>query len=371
MGFTKYRFEAVVDFLEIEIQTIEPRKFWTIRDVVKEALAMPEHETPYVKPIDGDNHASCRFVIRVHDPKSAKAIDDLLMRINDEIPLIPGVRVLAAEISIDAYGAPPEFVVEMFNFITNHVSDNKRLYRDYKGSGEAIPARLNEFVQRISDGYQIGIGDKTADRYQHGYYKQTDGKDENGIPSQLDAKDHRPRFEIRLRGGGLPFSEWNDWRNFRFESLRREYFNFRKLKYNSTPELLRTIFENRTLHHGQKKTHSLKNGRTREFSGLTEANKQLNELVRESLRNLSKRWKPKIHQKVGRKISAKPSKFDKSDDSSYNYTSQQNVLLSIAEEIDRKDADVANLDIVETAPKDKDCPEKLSFQLAVGKLYAH
>jgi hypothetical protein len=358
MNYTKYRYRAVVDWLEIEIECVEPKKFWTIQDAVKNALSMPEYETPFVKAIDGDNHASKRFMIRIQDPETAKSIDDLLTTINDEIPLVPGARIVASEIALDAYGAPPEFVCHLFKYITNHVDTNQRLYRDYKGSGQAIPSHLDSLIRYVSDGYQIGIGDTTADRYQHGYYKQTDGKYENGKPNSLDLKDQRPRFEIRLRGGGLPFSDWNDWRCFKFESLRKDYFNFRKLKDSLTAEQ-RADCDNRSLHVGLKKTRPGRDGRTREFSRITVADKELNELVRDSLRNLSKRWKSKNCKKVGRTITAKPSKCGKSDDSSYNYTLQEDVLISIVKEIEGE----------ETAPKDKDYPEKLGFQLEQGKSY--
>ncbi len=241
---------------------------------------------PFVEPIDkGEGGSATRFAITLQDPQSADQVTGLLSDPAIADHLEPFFSVLQIEIALDTYRAGPDFVARQFWFSTNHVSDNKRLYWDFKGSGKAIPATLTSLGQYIRQGYQIGIGNENDDLYQHAYWKTTD----RGGKVSLPPDEHRARFEIRLKGNALPCQTWDDWQCFKFESLAFQFFRFRRLKNDLTPAEL--LLAERRDDIGQRKTRNRRGGGTRLHSTWTKADAKLNELARDALKNLSKRWR--------------------------------------------------------------------------------
>lgn len=131
----------------------------------------------------------------------------------------------------------------------------------------------------ITEGWQIGLGDKDSDCYLHAYFKTTDG----GKPCQP-----RARIEITLRGAKLPCSTHEEWSMFNFATLAKPYFNFRKLRPDLTP--LSQLSADSNIRIGKRIIRNRRGGGTKLFNSLTSADTKLNSLARDKLRSLSDRW---------------------------------------------------------------------------------
>jgi hypothetical protein len=164
------------------------------------------------------------------------------------------------------------------------VSKNTRIYRDGVGSPTALPRALQATERKMSEGWNVGIGNKSDDQYQHGYLKTTDHSDE-----PLAIKDHRARFEIRLAGAGLPHTSIESFKAFKFSTLAK-HISFRKEDDIASPiqQVLVTGHADRASH--PKSIHNRAEGRTR-TSHIMPADTELNRIVRERLQNLTKRWR--------------------------------------------------------------------------------
>jgi hypothetical protein len=296
MDYTRFRFRAVVDWIEIEIRTEKPTNFQTFRRV---------GTLSYVKAQDeGAGGAASIFRFKIYDPD---CWNDIILKIAElkaehafsTAPIITGI-----EIAFDAYSKGeanvdelPELAASYYRNMTLPVSSNRRLYRDYKGSGKAIPRQFSALVRDISEGWQIGVGDKAAEQYQHIYFKTVD---HNG--QKLPKVKHRARIEITLRGNELP-SSIEEWREKDFTKVSR-FFKFRKPKDNLDP--LTQITVGAVPQIGERKERKRKEGGgVRLYHKPTQADKVLNEKASQALRNLTSRWKPNRYQTDNKMIPKK------------------------------------------------------------------
>lgn len=286
MNYARFRFLAVVDWIELEIQTMKPTN----------AGAMRRHgELSYATPRDaGDGGAATIFRFKLYDPESWHEVTTKLQAIADAHPLATPPKVTAIEISFDAYssGASHEEMSELtarfYKYMTHPVSANRRLYHELKGGVKAMPLQFDSLVRHVGEGWQIGIGNKTDDHYQHAYLKTTDKGGQ-----QLEEDEHRARVEITLRGAGLPCQTLKEWECFNFTTLTK-FFNFRELKPDLDPttrawaEKIRQIGE-------RKQRWRVKNDLSgysgeRLYAKATKADCTLNDQARYKLRVLSQRW---------------------------------------------------------------------------------
>lgn len=247
---------------------------------------------PYVNTMAGDKNSLSAFRFRIHDPEKYSRVKAFLARLDAHFLFAVSPSVTAIEIALDDVNGGPEQVLDWYRGLTKLASENHRLYRDFKGSGQAIPRHRESVIRKLSDGYQIGIGSKNADCFQHAYFKTNDGP-------------HRARYEIRLQGAGLSNSVFDDWETFRFESLS-SWFRFRVPKGDLTTfEQLVIDAQTRI---GERKSRNRNGGGIRLHGSDTKAD-PLNEKAREALRGLSRRWKsPKRGvSRPARTIAAKAS----------------------------------------------------------------
>lgn len=307
-----------IDWIEIQISILGTTNLKAMRRAVKNATCA---EKVYVEAIGSDPNSASVFSFRIHDPHKFADVRTVLARLEQTFPFALVPSVTAVEIAIDNYSKGAEQVADWYYglSVVAHKT-NHRLYRDFKGSGMAIPRRRDALIRRIADGYQIGIGDKNADLYQHAYYKQTD---HNKQP--LTDLEHRARIEITLRRGNLPSVTLDDWENFKFEQLAK-YFRFRCPKDNLTA-LEKLILQG--LQKGQNPISRRKGGGTRLNNRLTKADPE-NEQVRNALRNLSRRWRSAHPGRPVSEIqcansgnisSTTPNKHEDIEDCSNNYAS--------------------------------------------------
>lgn len=287
MNYGLFRFEAVVDFIEVRIHT-------TARNHggrMKRALHL--HGISYVEPLRPDPAGwSSHFAIKLYDLRTHAALRSKLDTIEQSFPFASPPTITMIEVAFDGYlkdqVAPTNsdhlavLAARMAYRLAEPVSDNRRIYRYGQGSPTAIPRTLQSVERKIREGWNVGIGDKTGDRYQHCYLKVTD---DNKKP--IPTKDHRARFEIRLAGAGLPHMDVESYRDFKYETLSR-YICFRKEDETATP-LQQAIIAG----YGDQASHR-KNVKRRNGGGIRTAilprDEELNRIVRKRLQTLTQRW---------------------------------------------------------------------------------
>ena len=202
--------------------------------------------------------------------------------------MMPYFKIVRIEVAIDIYCANlADRVARHYKFLKNPVSDNCRLYWDFKGSGKAVPNRFSSFVRHLADGYHYAIGNKDDDRYQCGYVKIDDT-----INGKRVAVEPRARNEVRLGGGSLmsalPYQTAEGWRNCKFERLTG-YFHQRKMLDNlnlptqTMADALDQIGERRARKRRDGGGDSL-------YSRATVADTITNRKIKQALANLSARW---------------------------------------------------------------------------------
>lgn len=290
MNYSLFSFSCAVDWIDIEVQFTKHTNFPSVQNALRGILALPENYNSYVEPQNkSSGGAATVFIFRIQDPKNLIQITETLRKLEEHFsPFATQPRITGIEIAFDAYsrGASREELAELaarfYKFMTKPVSVNQRLYRDFKGSVQGIPAHSTSLVRHLIKGHQIGIGNKSTDQYQHIYLKEHDNK----LP--LPEKEHRARTEITLRCSGLPFHTIEEFKNFDFANLA-VWFKFRKLKDNL--DQLATFTMESAVQVGEKKKRKRKEGGTREYGKHTEANIALNRIAYDSLRELTRRFK--------------------------------------------------------------------------------
>lgn len=213
--------------------------------------------------------------------------------VNKAYPLALPPKVIGIEVAFDAYskGATRDELAELtahfFKFLSDPVSENHRIYRDYVGSGQRLP-NFSSLISSVSDGWQIGIGNGNAEQYQHCYFKTTDAV-RKGVAQPLPENMHRARIEVTLRGSAIQCQTEEEWAHFKFQRLTK-YFNFRKLKPNQSAwvEVIHATQAKQTgrLSKAKQKQYRIR----REFSSATQADDVLNDKAKGALRRLSERW---------------------------------------------------------------------------------
>lgn len=294
MDYSKFRFQAVVDFIEVEIETTHSTKGHTVAARCAVSFADPQNEGP--------GKAATVFRIRLYDLDTFADFQGTINRIKAACDLQREPVVTMIEVAFDGYSDPTsggltlrdlaELAGHFVYRLASPVSQNTRTYRDHKGSAAALPRTFDGLVREMEIGRNVGIGNATDDLYQHAYVKITD---HNKKPI-VDALQHRARFEVRLAGEALPFPEILSWQGFKFESLSK-HINFRRKPENlSAFESMLIDAKGANASHRspacQKRRRDGKviGGGTTAFK--MPADTHLNTLVRSKLRDLSRRWSP-------------------------------------------------------------------------------
>jgi hypothetical protein len=102
------------------------------------------------------------FRFRIYDSKNWQQVMSIARKLCECFPVAGIPKVTVIEIAFDAYSkgeaTPGEFVelvAYCYRNMTRPVSENRRLYKDYKGSGKPIPRRLASLARHVSEGWQI------------------------------------------------------------------------------------------------------------------------------------------------------------------------------------------------------------------------
>jgi len=287
MDYSLFRFEAVVDFVEIEIHTVAPTQGKAIQRKCK------LFGVTYAKRIgERGSYSGKAFRIRLYDVQSFMRLRSKIASIDEAFPFARPATITMIEVAFDGYlkgklnntqqAELAKLAATMAYRIANPVSSNTRTYAGYRGSPQALPRSFDSLVRQISEGRNVGIGNKRDERYQHCYLKTVDRNE--CLPVEL----HRARFEIRLTEAGLPHQDVEAWENFKFETLAK-HISFRKVPDGATvfEHMLANAAADRASHKRSIKRRN--GGGTR--SHTLRADRELNEIVRDRLRNLTKRWR--------------------------------------------------------------------------------
>lgn len=278
MDYTRFRFRAVVDWLEIETTTAKPTNAPTIRR--KGALC-------YVTPIDAvAGGAASRFRFRIYDPENWNSVRQIIAEIEHATPLATPPTVTAIEVSFDAYGKGATrdelaaLAADFGRFNTAAISDNRRIAGRWKGDTEGLLSQAYA-RRRIAAGRVVAIGNKTDPISQRIYFKTTD---HNG--QAMSASNYRARIEVTLQGEALPMTALDDWAGYSFERLA-DFFKFRTLKDGLDP-ITRAAAEY-SARIGERKTRNRREGGTRIYAKSTRADTALNRKAYDALRELTRR----------------------------------------------------------------------------------
>ena len=275
-----FRLRAVVDWIGIQIETIDSTNFQTVKRAFWKALHIKVHVSA-INPNEGGG--TRHFVVRLHDIEHYSDIEKMLREVRTHLALKPDFKIVIIEVALDAYSNDPAAqAAKFYKFMTSPVSDNRRMYRSKKDLPSfAVPSQLESMIRYLTEGWQIGIGNEADSKYQHIYVKNSDTR--GGKRHKVE---ERARFEIRLSGDSLPCQSSEEWQQFKFEKLAH-YFRMRKLKDDLHLHVKTWAMANDII--GERKTRNRRGGGTRQYSKSTKAD-PINEEIRQVLRNLSKRW---------------------------------------------------------------------------------
>ena len=274
----KFRYTAVIDFVEISFSTKVASNAFSIQRNIG---------VNYVRPLNKSaGAAATEFTATVHDVMHWSELESVCDRLKSSYELLTDPKITCIEVSFDAFsnGASYEEMIEhvanYYWMLANPVSLNRRFTRGTKGTTQGLSRRAY-MLNRLSQGGTVYIGDHRYDpEGMRIYYKQTDKK------SLLPLDKHRSRIEITLRGNGCPFDNFEDAKHYDFAKLSN-YFKFRMPKDGMSA--LQVVIADATPLLGEKKERKRKGRGKYMYSSLTNADVELNAIVYEQLRNLTKR----------------------------------------------------------------------------------
>ncbi len=293
MDYSKFSFTAVVDYIEIQIQTAQPTSY----DALQRHTGLPYFEA--IDPTSRGNSATT-FNVKIHDPERWQDVTGAANIIAKEFEFAKPFKVVGIETALDAYAisGTRHDLAELCAWYAHHTTFHDNIRNMYIGKDDYISIDYFDFarqVQRFEKGYNFCTGRKDATKFQHIYLKDHD----KGI--LLETDQHRARLEGTLLSGNLPHLTNEQWKHFNFASLASEFFTFRKYfapvidQGNCTVDLAKLrqhIYLNQTSDFGKVIKATVKGRRSHKRSTHPDSktDKELIDIARYKLRDLSKRW---------------------------------------------------------------------------------
>jgi len=301
MDYSHLRFEAVIDWIEFEIQTLTPTNFMTVQKALREFQGLPDDAMPYVMPLDeGEGRAATIYRFRVQDLKRFQAVKSILSRAEKRFGFQVQPRITGIEVAFDTYrvGASArqlaEIITDRYRFSTAIPEAGSWYFYRKTGEGRGYIKTLevrNEVVKRFESGWQLtDTNYQTADCRFHLYVKTTDNK------ARLPVGQHRARFEVALKGEAAPCKTFEELEHFNFEKLAH-LFNFRRYADNLHPMAKYALTKCAIRQSGARgkylRIHGGRRAGSSVFRWTTIADDRLNKTVRMKLAKLTRGWKSK------------------------------------------------------------------------------
>lgn len=305
-----FKFDAAVDWLELEVLTVSPKVAWRIQRAGKGAFSYVTGLDPVTGQdieffgAQGKNTPTTRFAIRMQAPERCSAIISALATVSD-LDVAAPVLLRAIEVAFDAYRQKDTTNAQLAHMVTIMLhqinrpegSNEAPRFYSWKGTPELRYGKQQAQVA-ILDSKTAMYGNRDDDYIVRGYLKDYDthlGENNKLRRCEIaNTLEHRARIEVRLAGELCPVETLDDLKNFKFESLAR-FFKFREPADDI--ESLERLVADKTGSLGSLidltgKTiaaHANK-GRPRKSRPKTQAS-PLNEEARDQLRKLSSRWR--------------------------------------------------------------------------------
>lgn len=296
-------YRAAVDWVALQIQLSKRSNFMEVRDELRDALQLPDHEKLYVEALDETSGRSASlFLFRIQDPIQGQKLDQVAARLRQRFDL-NSIQVVGIEIAFDTYctGASvrelAEIAADRYRFLTTAPGDDWYFYRR-TGEGRRYINDDTEIGQRrdlvkcFAEGWQLtDRNSQDAPVRFHAYVKTTDrGRD-------LLPHAYRARLEITLQGSALPCTTVEELKHFDFAELAK-HFKFRRLADDLHPAAryaLMTWTKQQLGRRGRYRRPNWKKIGTysgaSKFRGSTVADDELNDAAYECLRKLTRDWR--------------------------------------------------------------------------------
>lgn len=321
MVYSQFCFDCVVDWVALEVWTLERHPAWRVWKKSAGAFSYVEglDETTGEKiattGAQRKNTPTRRFVVRIQNPARFSEVTSALDAIHDRESSSP-VVIKGIEVAFDAYRASPNgtdaeliaMTATMLHRISRPANTNgaPRLYT-WKGTSEQRYG-WKHMIPAITAGKTGMFGNHDDNYVVRGYLKNYDTiqTDTQSKPERVDLEtdEHRARVEVRLQGDECPVGTLEELKNFPFQSLAR-YFKFQRpgdaasaletLIRESEASLGKLLDANGVSTNRPRSKMLDADGTTARISrprktiSKTQAD-ELNEIARDQLRKLSLRW---------------------------------------------------------------------------------
>jgi len=288
IDLSKFRVKAVVDWLDIEIETRSSTNYQCIQKKSKHIL--DEKKGCWVTTKNKRRcGADTQFRIRLHDLKTYTDLIYIVAEIDKHFPLACEPKITAIEVSID-FRSKEQIRQELekatiyLKQSLDHVGVKPREYNDKK--------KIIEMKHRSSEltSYRTwAAGEKGDPEMSRIYLKEVD----RNLPIADIAK-HSARVEISLNYKATHnyFDSISSFQTFKFQKFTH-YFKFRKINPNiaegdnkSILPLIHEILANEIRKRGQQAIQPSKKSR-RKHTKVTIAHEKMNDRVKDALRNLT------------------------------------------------------------------------------------
>lgn len=307
-----FRFSAVIDWIEVRVTLAglsQPRHV-RARMPVRWGLPYTTAET------EDPSRTARSFTFRLQDPAGpAQFMTDVqaIARPGDPPITCDDVQIIAMEIAFDGYHRRHDRAA--LNTLAERLLWTQSVWASYPRI-TADPAKIvvttetgrHEVKTRpdffgiatvskarwaLAEGFTLNLGHQPGedreggDLTQRTYVKMSDsldGESYRGLPHDK----HRARYEATLRGSCLPFATVGQWQRFRFESLARQFFTWRKWRGAPVPPPAAWLAH---FPHLGRMAHQLDRARVAQRRGTrpgTEPDAELNRHALNALRRLTR-----------------------------------------------------------------------------------
>jgi hypothetical protein len=283
----RFRARAVIDWVDIEVETQSPTNFHTVQDRVGAILGAGRKT--WVEAVGkGPGGTATRFVIRLHDVPCYSDLASWITSLSARLPLTAYKRLRQIEVAVDFY---------------SRRGDRKEL--------EALTLRLKHHVNAY--GYKELESGPSTERVENTWRLRPDRtlvieqaeicwrvylKDRDKGSPILNVAEHRARIEVRL-SDAQPSSRipsFQDLKSYRFQGLA-SLFAFRRLvpdeSFTAVPTTAAELAQKRplelALRRGIRELPLPSRQSRRKHSPITRADGLLKERCRQALRDLTRR----------------------------------------------------------------------------------
>ena len=297
-----FTIRAVIDWVEFEVHLSHTSQFRHVQDRIERVIG----DKVLVAPIGADASGTTQtFQFKLQDPLGPADAEAQLQNIFDDLAEPP--RIVAVEVAVDAYHRrqDPAALVsaawDLFRRFQRLPSRGARatgpsVDEDWvrRNPGKKKPRGFRDELGRsehvgryLAEGWTINVGRIDASFTCRFQVKVDDHKKGISGRSALLPREHRARAEVTLRGPRVPFSSFDQWRAFRFETLTA-YFSWRTSVPNRAAR--NTLIRDQVLNWGHYEDERIggPTGRRAKFPRWTMPDRALNAAAKNALKMLDR-----------------------------------------------------------------------------------